>query len=156
MDALAPHGLTLQNYASISEQQLGGFLQVRAFPSLHGCCRRSLLNICPYETFPPLVVVNAFRLTRAVATELDLLSCIIRYVRLVHLQAGAHGTGATIPPVDEQVVGMKLVTPSLGTLELSTDNNPALFRMTKVGARMNTRVQFFVDHGHPMALGRVI
>lgn len=28
VDALAPHGLTLQNYASISEQQLGGFLQV--------------------------------------------------------------------------------------------------------------------------------
>lgn len=28
VDALAPHGMTLQNYASISEQQLGGFLQV--------------------------------------------------------------------------------------------------------------------------------
>lgn len=28
VDALEPHGLTLQNYASISEQQLGGFLQV--------------------------------------------------------------------------------------------------------------------------------
>ena len=32
VDALAPHGLTLQNYASINEQQLGGFLQV--LPSL--------------------------------------------------------------------------------------------------------------------------
>eukprot|EP00903_Cladosiphon_okamuranus_P019157 g17620.t1 len=74
VDALAPHGLTLQNYASISEQQLGGFLQV-----------------------------------------------------------GAHGTGATIPPVDEQVVGMKLVTPKLGTLELSTAKNPSLFCMAKVG-----------------------
>lgn len=28
VDALAPHGLTLQNFASISEQQMGGFLQV--------------------------------------------------------------------------------------------------------------------------------
>lgn len=27
-DALAPHGLTLQNYASIRDQQIGGFVQV--------------------------------------------------------------------------------------------------------------------------------
>lgn len=27
-DALKPHGLTLQNYASIREQQIGGFIQV--------------------------------------------------------------------------------------------------------------------------------
>lgn len=37
VDALAPHGLTLQNYASISEQQLGGFLQVRGLLNLHLC-----------------------------------------------------------------------------------------------------------------------
>lgn len=29
-DALKPHGLTLQNYASIREQQIGGFIQVSA------------------------------------------------------------------------------------------------------------------------------
>lgn len=28
VDALAPHGLTLQNFASIREQQIGGFMQV--------------------------------------------------------------------------------------------------------------------------------
>ena len=28
VEALRPHGLTLQNYASIAEQQIGGFLQV--------------------------------------------------------------------------------------------------------------------------------
>ena len=54
------HGLTLQNYASIKEQTIGGFTQV-----------------------------------------------------------GAHGTGGKIPPVDEQVVAMKLITPAEGTLELS-------------------------------------
>eukprot|EP00904_Undaria_pinnatifida_P005032 jgi/Undpi1/1659/HiC_scaffold_11.g05049.m1 len=74
VDAVAPYNLTLQNYASINEQQLGGFFQV-----------------------------------------------------------GAHGTGATIPPVDEQVVAMKLVTPNLGTIELSNNQNPWLFRMAKVG-----------------------
>lgn len=35
------------------------------------------------------------------------------------LQVSAHGTGAAIPPVDEQVVALKLVTPALGTIELS-------------------------------------
>lgn len=36
------------------------------------------------------------------------------------LQVGAHGTGASIPPVDEQVVAMRLVTPGAGTLTLSS------------------------------------
>lgn len=49
VEALKPYGLTLQNYASIKEQQIGGFTQ-----------------------------------------------------------AGAHGTGAGIPPVDEQVKTLKL------------------------------------------------
>lgn len=48
------------------------------------------------------------------------------------LQVGAHGTGASIPPVDEQVVAMKLVTPNLGTIELSNEHNPELFRLAKV------------------------
>ena len=34
-------------------------------------------------------------------------------------QVSAHGTGAAIPPVDEQVVALKLVAPALGTIELS-------------------------------------
>lgn len=32
-DALKPHGLTLQNYASIREQQIGGFTQVWGRPA---------------------------------------------------------------------------------------------------------------------------
>eukprot|EP00291_Cryptomonas_curvata_P020682 CAMPEP_0172164130 /NCGR_PEP_ID=MMETSP1050-20130122/7672_1 /TAXON_ID=233186 /ORGANISM="Cryptomonas curvata, Strain CCAP979/52" /LENGTH=205 /DNA_ID=CAMNT_0012834429 /DNA_START=187 /DNA_END=801 /DNA_ORIENTATION=+ len=38
------------------------------------------------------------------------------------VQVSAHGTGAGLPPVDEQVVAMKLVTPALGTLSLSADS----------------------------------
>ena len=30
VDALRPHGLTLQNFASIAEQQIGGFMQIGA------------------------------------------------------------------------------------------------------------------------------
>ncbi|GBF99677.1 L-galactono-1,4-lactone dehydrogenase [Raphidocelis subcapitata] len=72
-DALKPHGLTLANFASIREQQIGGFTQV-----------------------------------------------------------SAHGTGAGIPPVDEQVVSLRLVTPGKGVLDLSADNDPALFRLARV------------------------
>ena len=74
VEALRPHGLTLQNYASIREQQMGGFTQV-----------------------------------------------------------GAHGTGARIPPADETVVEMKLVTPSRGTVTLSAEKEPELFKLAKCG-----------------------
>ncbi|GBG88807.1 hypothetical protein CBR_g48422 [Chara braunii] len=74
VEALREHGLTLQNYASIKEQQIGGFTQV-----------------------------------------------------------GAHGTGATLPPVDEQVIRMKLVTPARGVLELSMDKDPELFKLARCG-----------------------
>jgi L-galactono-1,4-lactone dehydrogenase len=73
-DKLRPHGLTLQNYASIREQTIGGFTQV-----------------------------------------------------------SAHGTGAAIPPVDDGVVALKVVTPALGTIELSKERDPELFYMARVG-----------------------
>lgn len=74
VDALKDHGLTLQNFASIREQQVGGFVQV-----------------------------------------------------------GAHGTGARLPPIDEQVVSMKLVTPAKGTIELSKEKDPELFYLARCG-----------------------
>ena len=48
-------------------------------------------------------------------------------------QIGAHGTGAGIPSVDDSVVGLKIVTPSKGTLYLSANENPDLFALAKVG-----------------------
>lgn len=73
VEALRPHGLTLQNYASIAEQQIGGFIQV-----------------------------------------------------------GAHGTGARLPPVDEQVVGIKLITPGAGEVSLAADDeDPMLFKLAR-------------------------
>ncbi|XP_020101856.1 L-galactono-1,4-lactone dehydrogenase 1, mitochondrial [Ananas comosus] len=74
VDALKEHGLTLQNFASIREQQIGGIIQV-----------------------------------------------------------GAHGTGARLPPIDEQVVSMKLVTPAKGTIELSKEKDPELFYLARCG-----------------------
>ena len=71
---LAPHGLTLQNFASIREQQLVGFTQ-----------------------------------------------------------AGAHGTGVRIPPVDEQVESFTLISPAKGRLEVSREGTPELFKLMNVG-----------------------
>lgn len=74
VDELKDHGLTLQNFASIREQQIGGIIQV-----------------------------------------------------------GAHGTGARLPPIDEQVVSMKLVTPGKGTIDLSAEKDPELFYLARCG-----------------------
>ncbi|GKV41712.1 hypothetical protein SLEP1_g49210 [Rubroshorea leprosula] len=74
VDAIKEHGLTLQNFASIREQQIGGIVQV-----------------------------------------------------------GAHGTGARLPPIDEQVVSMKLVTPAKGTIEISKEKDPELFYLARCG-----------------------
>jgi L-galactono-1,4-lactone dehydrogenase len=49
------------------------------------------------------------------------------------VQAGAHGTGATLPPAEETVVSMRIVTPGAGTLELSETSHPELFRFAKLG-----------------------
>lgn len=42
-------------------------------------------------------------------------------------QVSAHGTGARVPPLDDSVVGIKLVTPALGTLDLSAVSHPCHF-----------------------------
>jgi L-galactono-1,4-lactone dehydrogenase len=74
VDELRTHGLTLENFASIAEQQIGGFISV-----------------------------------------------------------STHGTGAAIPPHDEQVVSLKVVTPAEGTVALSAERDPEAFRMARVG-----------------------
>ncbi|CAA0837425.1 L-galactono-1-4-lactone dehydrogenase-mitochondrial [Striga hermonthica] len=74
VDGIKEYGLTLQNFASIREQQIGGIVQV-----------------------------------------------------------GAHGTGARLPPIDEQVISMKLVTPGKGTIEVSKEKNPELFYLARCG-----------------------
>ncbi|KAK9069255.1 hypothetical protein SSX86_013371 [Deinandra increscens subsp. villosa] len=74
VDVIKDYGITLQNFASIREQQVGGIVQV-----------------------------------------------------------GAHGTGAKLPPIDEQVISMKLVTPGKGTIVISKDKDPELFYLARCG-----------------------
>ena len=71
---LKKHGLTLQNFSSIQEQQIGGWTQV-----------------------------------------------------------AAHGTGVTLPTVEEMIVRMKLATGTEGLITLSNTSNGDLFRYAKVG-----------------------
>jgi L-galactono-1,4-lactone dehydrogenase len=74
LKALTAHGLTLENFSSIQEQQMAGWTQV-----------------------------------------------------------AAHGTGITLPTVEEQVVQMKVVSPSEGLITVSRESDPKLFSMIKVG-----------------------
>lgn len=48
------------------------------------------------------------------------------------VQIGAHGTGAAIPPVDDFVTKLKLITPNQGVVELSNDDGE-MFHLAKVG-----------------------
>ena len=86
VEALRPHGLTLQNYASIAEQQIGGFVQV-----------------------------------------------------------GAHGTGAAIPPVDEQVVRLKLHTPA------KRESSPWVCRVPEMVHRIEHREHEAAEEVPPAA-----
>jgi L-galactono-1,4-lactone dehydrogenase len=72
--ALSKKGLTLENFSSIQEQQMGGWTQV-----------------------------------------------------------AAHGTGCGLSTVEEQVVRMKLATPTNGLMVLSADDEGWLFKWAKVG-----------------------
>mmetsp|Transcript_4322 Transcript_4322/g.12072 ORF Transcript_4322/g.12072 Transcript_4322/m.12072 type:complete len:508 (+) Transcript_4322:152-1675(+) len=48
------------------------------------------------------------------------------------IQVGAHGTGAQIPPVDNFVTSLKMVTPAKGTIKLSPKDGET-FQLAKVG-----------------------
>ncbi|EQC38351.1 galactonolactone dehydrogenase [Saprolegnia diclina VS20] len=47
-------------------------------------------------------------------------------------QAGCHGTGAAIPPMEEQIVSMEILTPSQGLLTLDDPSDPR-FQLAKCG-----------------------
>lgn len=55
------------------------------------------------------------------------------YISCMLFQVGAHGTGACLPPIDEQIISMKLVSPAKGTIELSKEKDPELFYLARCG-----------------------
>lgn len=48
-------------------------------------------------------------------------------------QAGCHGTGAKIPPLEEQIVEIEMYTPGKGWMVLSNETDPKLFSLVKCG-----------------------
>ena len=52
------------------------------------------------------------------------------------LQIGAHGTGAAIPPVESQIVEMKVMTPGEGLVTVTRESDPEAFRMLQCGLGM--------------------
>jgi L-galactono-1,4-lactone dehydrogenase len=48
-------------------------------------------------------------------------------------QAGCHGTGAKIRPIDDQVIEMEIITPAKGRMTLSKTQNAELFDLAKCG-----------------------
>ena len=82
-----------------------------------------------YTSLVSAPVIDTPHCPQLVGTSAD--GFLLQFVR--QTQVSAHGTGARIPTVDEQVVGMRLVTPGRGTLELSEASDPELFRLARVG-----------------------
>ena len=137
VDQLRPHGLTLQNFASIREQSVGGFTQVAScallppaapMPGLLACfgelqCMLVLLLVESPPKWDMLVLCSH--------PHLQPHTMIVTHGAVQETfapgQVSAHGTGASIPPVDEQVVGLTVVTPGRGTLCLSLQVSWAAF-----------------------------
>jgi hypothetical protein len=151
-DALKPYGLTLQNYASIRDQQIGGFVQVCLIFCYSFCSHdHSFIDSCEslhhnwgslkcmgdmnaWETrgAEGAICANQGHATHKGQPKEWGMPIIFWFSALMHVSApaalrpschalktGAHGTGATLPPVDDQVVAMRLVTPAMGVITLS-------------------------------------
>eukprot|EP00882_Tetradesmus_deserticola_P023121 GHRQ01025157.1.p3 GENE.GHRQ01025157.1~~GHRQ01025157.1.p3 ORF type:complete len:115 (+),score=27.13 GHRQ01025157.1:1170-1514(+) len=68
-DELKQYGLSLQNYASIREQQIGGFTQVRRVPVPAGLCACIQRFVRAHEHLHK-------RITDRYPPNLDILACI--------------------------------------------------------------------------------
>lgn len=88
-------------------------------PTNHGrvfvCC----LPVRSFFQTPPLPTFQLWPLTPRVPNP--------------NHKVAAHGTGASLPTVEEMILRMKLVTPASGTIELSAAQAPELFQLAKVG-----------------------
>ncbi|KAL5993283.1 hypothetical protein ACLOJK_014207 [Asimina triloba] len=120
IDGIKEHGLALQNVASIREQQVGGIVQVRHSISLLLLAVLSAVLISKGEVADPRSISQLRN--SGFSDELFQKN-----------EVGAHGTGARLPPIDEQIVSMKLVTPAKGTIEVSREKDPELFYLARCG-----------------------
>lgn len=122
--ALSPNGLALSGQGMLSLALLDRVLSV--------------------DTDAREVTVQAGARVQSVADHLRPLGLTLQNyasIREQHVagftQVSAHGTGASIPPADEQVVALRLVTPAKGTLDLRADSSDPkereMFEMARCG-----------------------
>jgi predicted transcriptional regulator len=99
LEALSKHGLTLQNFSSIQEQQMGGWTQARAPQTIRTF----------FSSFPAIGGVGSSK----TYTLNQLSSSADVGYGTYETQVAAHGTGATLPTVEEQITSMTLIVPAL-------------------------------------------
>jgi hypothetical protein len=116
LEALSKHGLTLQNFSSVQEQQMGGWTQV-------GDNRSALASHIPQSIAPPPRMADygyvcylsgppSIWILVHLAQRVGFDARLIGRSLLACMQVAAHGTGARLPTVEEQIVSMKVVTPA--------------------------------------------
>jgi len=119
--ALSPNGLALDSRGALSMAQMDGILKIDPMQ----------------QTITVRAGTRVSEILEALAKHgltLDNFSSITEQQIAGWTQTSAHGTGARIPPVDEMITEMKLVTPGKGTLVLkASDTDPTLFRWARVG-----------------------
>ena len=147
-DALKPYGLALQNYASIREQQVGGFTQVSA----HGTGAR-VPPVDEQVVALRLVTPGKVRAARGARRGGVLSSgvllccchglcvlCVVACCVLVWIgarcfrpcRAASHGPNRCTQSKKHRRQQNDTNNADQGTLELSRDKDPALFRLARV------------------------
>ncbi|UPR00577.1 galactonolactone dehydrogenase [Chloropicon primus] len=122
-NALSPNGIALSDHEMVSLAMMDKVLAVnkrkRQVTVQPGC---SVGRLCGELRKRGLVLEN--------------LASIAEQQVGGFLQIGAHGTGAAIPPVEMQVVEMKVMTPGEGLVTVRRDEDPETFRMLQCGLGM--------------------
>lgn len=121
--ALSPNGLSFQPQGMISLANLDSILEIT----------RTSPETALVRVQAGAKVSHLLHVLREYGWTLPNLASIAEQQLGGFVQVSAHGTGATIPPVDDFVVGMKLATPAKGVVHLSLEQDPDLFHLAKVG-----------------------
>ena len=121
--ALSPNGISFQPQGMISLANLDSVLDIHS----------STLDGATVRVQAGATVSQLLHVLRLHGWTLPNLASIAEQQLGGFVQVSAHGTGAQIPPVDDFVVAMTLVTPSKGLIHLSPEKDEGLFHLAKVG-----------------------
>ncbi|KAJ6778834.1 L-GULONOLACTONE OXIDASE [Salix koriyanagi] len=128
---------TVSNWSGTHEVQTRNFYQPENIEQLEKLVKENNEKKARIRPVGSGLSPNGIGLARSGMVNLALMDKNFASIREQQIggivQVGAHGTGARLPPIDEQVVSMKLVTPAKGTIEISKEKDPELFYLARVG-----------------------